>query len=119
MHSHRRPLGMLGLAAAGRRVRLTRAADTDFHDGTASMSLHVMFFAHARECAGVAETTVECGPAAGCTVADLRMELLKRYPGLAPIVGSLVFAVNSAYAGEGYALAEGDEVAVIPPVSGG
>jgi molybdopterin converting factor subunit 1 len=54
----------------------------------------------------------------GQTVADLRVELLKNYPALAAL-RSLMIAVNNVYADDTTSLQEGDEIALIPPVSGG
>lgn len=52
------------------------------------------------------------------TVAALRTALLGRYPALAGL-RSLMIAVNSEYAEDGVLLEERDEIALIPPVSGG
>jgi molybdopterin converting factor subunit 1 len=54
----------------------------------------------------------------GQTVAELRTALNKKYPGLAGLK-SLFIAVNQAYAEDGVKLNESDEIALIPPVSGG
>ena len=55
----------------------------------------------------------------GATVGYLAQEVVRRYPGLAGDPGSLVVAVNHEYQEHLYALDDGDEVALIPPVSGG
>jgi sulfur-carrier protein len=55
---------------------------------------------------------------AGAKVADLRARLARQYPVLKEL-SALRIAVNNEYAGENVALKEGDEVALIPPVSGG
>jgi sulfur-carrier protein len=54
----------------------------------------------------------------GQTVAALRSALQQKYP---PLVGlrSLFIAVNNSYADELTSLTETDEIALIPPVSGG
>ncbi len=52
------------------------------------------------------------------TVGDLKQWLFRQYPGMQNL-RSLMIAVNSAYAGNEQVLSPGDEVAVIPPVSGG
>jgi len=54
---------------------------------------------------------------AGATVADLRGELGKTAPALLRL--PLAFAVNRAYATAATELRSGDEVALIPPISGG
>ena len=54
----------------------------------------------------------------GDTVADLRSELASRFPDLEGLK-SLYIAVNNDYAAEDQVLKSSDEIALIPPVSGG
>lgn len=54
----------------------------------------------------------------GSTVAAVREELARRFPTMPWPPGTLL-AVNQEYAGERTPLSGGDEIAVIPPVSGG
>ncbi len=54
----------------------------------------------------------------GASVAELRASLASRFPRLAELA-AVRLAVNSEYATEEGFLAENDEVALIPPVSGG
>ncbi|HNP87329.1 MAG TPA: MoaD/ThiS family protein, partial [Kouleothrix sp.] len=53
------------------------------------------------------------------TVATLWDLLVARYPRLAPYAGRLLYAVNQEYGTLETVLQPGDEVAFIPPVSGG
>ncbi|HWR34608.1 MAG TPA: molybdenum cofactor biosynthesis protein MoaE [Clostridia bacterium] len=55
----------------------------------------------------------------GSTVGDLWKHLLSTYPTFARFNGSLAIAVNNEYAAPDVVLSEGDEVALLPPVSGG
>lgn len=55
----------------------------------------------------------------GCTVADLWKQLLSEHSGLARFDGALAIAVNNEYASHSHVLKGGDEVALLPPVSGG
>lgn len=77
----------------------------------------VLLFALLGEVAGCRRLEVAMAP--GMTVRDVAAELAARFPGLRPLLGSAVWAVNEEYAGAEHVLAPGDEVAVIPPVSGG
>jgi molybdopterin synthase sulfur carrier subunit len=52
------------------------------------------------------------------SVGELKALLLNRYPKLKEL-NSLVIAVNQKYASDEVSVAETDEIAVIPPVSGG
>ena len=81
------------------------------------MRVRVRLFAIQRELAGTREVGLEL--LAGATIADAWSELVERYPALAPGRASVRFARNSVYASADEVLADGDEVAMIPPVSGG
>src|SRR5881275_585722 len=74
------------------------------------MRVKVRLFAGLRERAGVAERELEGVTRVGEVWAAL---------GLGDEPEGLLYAVNKAYAERTRALAEGDEVALIPPVSGG
>jgi len=79
--------------------------------------VRVRLFAIQRELAGT--RFVELDVADGATVADGWEALVARFPVLAPGHDSVRFARNSDYADPADALSDGDELAVIPPVSGG
>ena len=55
----------------------------------------------------------------GATVSQLREQLFARFPELVPFARSLQFAVDQQYASDATLLAADQEVAIIPPVSGG
>jgi molybdopterin converting factor subunit 1 len=82
------------------------------------VKLKVLYFAAVRDLVGVAEETVEVG-AEVATVGALAAELTRRHPALAGRLGPVRFARNAAFADAGDALADGDEIALIPPVAGG
>jgi molybdopterin converting factor subunit 1 len=81
------------------------------------MRIIVKLFAIVREKLGVSEVAIELRQ--GQTVADLRRQLSESYGDAAPVLGKCAVAVNRVYANAETVLHEGDEVAVIPPVSGG
>jgi MoaE-MoaD fusion protein len=76
------------------------------------MRVAVRLFAGLRERAGSREREVDLGD--GATVADVWPAL-----GLGEEPPGLLFSVNKAYASRDAGLSDGDEVALIPPVSGG
>ena len=76
------------------------------------MKVAVRLFAALRERAGAREAALELDD--GASVDDVWPAL-----GLGEEPAGLVYAVNRAYVERGTPLADGDEVALIPPVSGG
>jgi molybdopterin synthase sulfur carrier subunit len=72
-------------------------------------------FGITKDILGGKETVIDADVA---TVGDLRKFLNQKYPQLQGL-NSLYIAVNHNYAEEASALAETDEIALIPPVSGG
>lgn len=81
------------------------------------MRVRILAFATAAAELGAAESELELP--AGATIAALRDELVARYPGLEALWGRLAVAVDGELAGPGAELADGAEVALLPPVSGG
>jgi len=81
------------------------------------MRVRVLYFGIVRERIGCSEEVVELD--AGSTVADLAARLSARHGNLAAGVATLRLAVNLEYVDSDTVLHDDDEVAVIPPVSGG
>lgn len=81
------------------------------------MRVRIRLFAIQREIAGTRQLALELPDAA--TVADAWDGLVALYPALEPGRSSVRFARNGAYAEATTPLVDGDEVAMIPPVSGG
>lgn len=81
------------------------------------MKVTVLYFAAARDAAGVAREALDLsGPA---TVGDLRRALAGRHPPLAAVLARCRIAVDEEMADDADAVPEGAELAVIPPVAGG
>lgn len=79
--------------------------------------IRIRLFAMQRELAGTRQ--LELDLADGATIEDAWLALVERVPGLAPGRASVRFARNGAYAPPVTRLTDRDEVAMIPPVSGG
>jgi molybdopterin converting factor subunit 1 len=77
----------------------------------------IKFFASLREAAGSSE--IEWELADGATVEMLLAHLRKTLPGMNKRVDRAWIAVNRRYASPELTLQDGDEVALLPPVSGG
>ncbi len=82
-----------------------------------SMRVQVRLFAAYREIVGTGELTWTAE--SGTTLGGFVDTFLHRHPRLAPHRGSMLLAVNQAFADPSTVLQEGDEVALLPPVSGG
>lgn len=79
-------------------------------------TISVLLFGIARDLTG--HSSVSLPLTGGSSVGDLLGELHQRYPALTGI-RSLLVAVNGEYAETGHVLSHEDEIAIIPPVSGG
>jgi molybdopterin converting factor subunit 1 len=81
------------------------------------MTIRVLMFAALAQRAGVREATLEL--ADGASVGAALAAVSARHPAIGEFAGKLATAVNMAYVKPDHVLAEGDELALIPPVSGG
>jgi len=81
------------------------------------MKVTALFFGITRDLTGCPREEMEIP--AGESVGDLRRRLEGRFPRLETVADSLVVAVNQEIAARSAPLHEGDEVAFMPPVSGG
>ena len=81
------------------------------------MKVKALFFATCRDIVGDKELQLELEE--GCLVGDLKSNLIAKYPSLATVNEVLSIAGNSEYVDNNIVLHSGDEVAFIPPVSGG
>ena len=79
------------------------------------MKITVKLFAQLRQAANAAELSFQLP--AGSTAAEAAALLKSRHPGFEP-AGAMV-AVNAAYAEPDTVLADGDVLALLPPVAGG
>ena len=80
------------------------------------MKVRVLAFGIAKELMGTPMIDLEMTGEA--TVQAVRQQLDGRYPRLGQLASYMV-AVNSEYAGDDLNVRDGDEIAIIPPVSGG
>lgn len=76
--------------------------------------VEVLLFAKLREIAGADRVQVSAG-----TAGDVRRRLAERFPEMVSLLARSPIAVNREFADDSTALRPGDEIAIIPPVSGG
>jgi molybdopterin synthase sulfur carrier subunit len=74
----------------------------------------VLFFAHLRDAVGEESLALN---AAGKTVGELKSELAAKYD--LPRMETVMTAINEEFAANDEVIHHGDEIAFIPPVSGG
>ena len=82
-----------------------------------TITVNALFFAIYRDILGLESMKVTLGH--GSTVADLLLDLRGRGEPFTKLPSRPAVAVNLAYSGPDAPLADGDEVAFIPPVAGG
>ncbi len=82
-----------------------------------TMRVRVLFFGQLRELTGLAEDVAELPEAS--SIEDLFAAYQRRFPALAPSRQRLAASVNQSFAPWNSTLRPGDEVAFLPPVSGG
>ena len=81
------------------------------------MEVKVLFFASCRDLVGTPEASISLPDCARVT--DLFARLAEEHPRLRDMEASLMVSVNQTYVDRTRRLGDGDEVAFIPPVSGG
>ncbi|MGH9432382.1 MAG: MoaD/ThiS family protein, partial [Terriglobia bacterium] len=81
------------------------------------MKVKVLFFGFARDLTGLEQEEVEISE--GGNLGDLRRQYEGRFPRLREISGSLIASINQEIAQPFKVLRDQDEVAFLPPVSGG
>jgi molybdopterin converting factor subunit 1 len=81
------------------------------------MKVKVLYFASIREAAEVSEEIIELQASAQLsTLKDLLTDL---HPSLREYWESIILSVNKKYINSDIELKDGDEVAILPPISGG
>ena len=81
------------------------------------MRCDVLLFANLAETVGADRVTIELSN--GATVGDAIQQLCEEHEAVASMHDTLAVAVNERYCPRSAALADGDTIALIPPVSGG
>ena len=81
------------------------------------MHVTIRLFARLRELAGASDLTREL--AEGSTAGDAWTALIAEFPAMTDYSRAISCAVNEDYSRLTAALKDGDEVAFLPPVSGG
>ncbi len=81
------------------------------------MSVKILFFANLRDRAGTKSLELEIPK--GITVQGLKDQVARDYPNLKQSMEAVLISINREYAFDETVVADGSEVAMFPPVSGG
>jgi sulfur-carrier protein len=82
------------------------------------LTLHLLYFAAVRDLTGKSQESIDLPPAVS-TIGALRAHLESVVPALAGRLDAVRWAKNEVFVGMEATLADGDVVALIPPVAGG
>jgi len=82
------------------------------------MTLRILFFSVLRDIVGATEIAFDAPPEV-TDVGSMLEALCDKWPGLRDWESKIRVAVNLEYVDNGHAVAEGQEIAVMPPVQGG
>lgn len=80
--------------------------------------MEVLFFGIAKDIVGASQTVFSDEGHRPKSVGELKLRLIQEYSEFSKLT-TLAVAVNSEYAQDDVPLKDNDEVAIIPPVSGG
>jgi sulfur-carrier protein len=81
------------------------------------ISITIRFFASVKDVAKISETNIELPITA--VADDVLSYVVSKYPALKALRSYIRIAVNESYVASDFKLRDGDEIAIIPPVSGG
>ena len=81
------------------------------------MKVTVLFFASLKEISG--ENSVELELEENATADSVKLKIISIYPKMEPLLNYVRIAINQEFADAETVINDGDELAILPPVSGG
>ena len=94
-----------------------RMSETSAGMETSVLTVNVRLFAGLHDMIGKRDVTLDLPD--GATIGQLRDRLGEEYPIVQPFLTTLVCAVDEEYVPSEHVLRDGEDVALIPPISGG
>ncbi len=82
-----------------------------------TMEIHVQFFAHLRDAAGISDLDLELP--VGSTAGDLLATIYERVPALRGWDNSILIGAGVEFVGRDHILQPNETIAIMPPVQGG
>lgn len=82
------------------------------------MQVQVTFYGVLKQATGVKAQTLDL-PGSARAVGDVIALLLERHPALGPLLGSVAYVVGEDLVDSSHPLRDGDDLGLLPPVSGG
>ncbi|KAF2286158.1 hypothetical protein GH714_011097 [Hevea brasiliensis] len=99
------------------KIKTDNINDKPLESEFSCVKIKILFFARARDLTGLTEMPLELS--SGSTTRDCLNKLVAKFPCLEEIRGCIVLALNEEYTTEDSVVKEKDELAIIPPISGG
>ncbi|GAC1651602.1 MAG: molybdopterin converting factor subunit 1 [Vulcanimicrobiaceae bacterium] len=91
--------------------------DTQPTSAATEIRVLVLAFARVREVIGSSE--IQRTIRKGATIEEVWAGFVREQPALEPLAGAMRFACNGSITPSSHVVADGDEIAFLPPVSGG